>query len=623
MPTLASLVAAALATAPQPMEVDVDLRDAPRHVLHSRVTVPVRPGPLTLVYPKWIPGEHGPNGPVSDIAGLKITAGGHLLSWSRDPLDMFALRVVVPDGADRIEVALDHVGPPGGAPGYTEGTSESPRLAVLSWNQVLVYPQGAQPRNQLVAARLLLPAGWKAATALAIASASDGAIAYRPVSLETLVDSPVLAGAYLAEIPLGEVGGVPHWLVVAGDSEASLSVPADFRAGLERLVREAYALFGARHYGSYRFLLALSDNVSHFGLEHHESSDNRGHERALTDPDLRVSYAGLLPHEVVHSWNGKYRRPAGLATPDYQQPMDDRLLWIYEGLTTYLGSVLTVRSGLTDSAGFRETLALDAFRVSTPGRLWRPLEDTATASPLLFRSRPDGARRRRGGDYYPEGALVWLEADALIRTETRRQRSLDDFCRAFFGGADGPPEVRPYELADVLAALARVAPSVDWAAFFASRVTALRPEPPLAGIEAAGWRLGTTEDKPALVKAYEATFGAELLDPSLGVTLGGGDRPFSVVDVLPGSPADRAGLAPGSRLVAVNGRAVTRERVLDALRRGGKVELIVSDADFFRVLAVELAPGLRYPTLVRDGNRPDLLAAIAAPRAAMASPARP
>jgi predicted metalloprotease with PDZ domain len=599
---------AGLAAPAAPIKLDLDATDAPRRILHARLEFPVSPGPLTLVYPKWVPGEHAPSGDISDLAGLKFTCGGRAVDWRRDPDDMFAFHLDVPAGAGTLEARLDFLMPPGSA---------TAKLADLSWNDVVLYPQGRRAGELQYAPTLRLPPGWRFGTALRPAPDPGGLIRFEPVSLETLVDSPVIAGAHFRTEALTPGRTPPHFLHVVADSPEALEFTPEDRAHYARLVDEAGALFGARHYGAYHFLLTLSDHVGHFGLEHHESSDNRQAERLFLDPDLRKQGAGLLPHEMTHSWNGKYRRPAGLATPDFQQPMQGELLWIYEGLTTYYGRVLSVRSGLWTPEDFRQALALDAARLDrAPGRTWRPLADTAVAAQTLYGARKEGSSWRRGTDFYPEGALIWLEADTLIRRQTQGRRSLDDFCRQFCGGQDGPPRVVPYTFDDVVAALDQVAP-YDWRGFFQARVYAANPRAPLGGLTNAGWRLAYTNAPSPMLKSAESARKYTDLSFSLGLAL----KPDGTIqDVIPGSPADRAGLSPGPKLLAVNGRRwspeTLRRAAAAAATNSAPIELLCEDDDFFRTCKVAEPAGDRYPWLERDAKAPDLLGDILKPRAA-------
>ncbi len=602
--------------AAEPIRLAVDLRDAPLHVLHARETIPVTPGAVALRYPEWIPGEHAPGGPIADLAGLRIRAGKQLLAWQRDPVDMYLVRADVPAGVRQIEVELDYLSPTGNG-AFTAAPSASARVAVLAWNTVLLQPDGMRPADVQIEPSLELPEGWEAATALRIAEKRRGRVRYAPVTLETLIDSPVAAGAHYRAIPLAAPAGAPeHVLHLVADSEAALAAKPEALAAYRRLVPEALALFGAHHYGRYDFLLTLSDHVAHFGLEHHESSDNRLGERSLLEDPLLIAGSGLLPHEFVHSWNAKHRRPAGLATGDYAKPMVGDLLWVYEGLTSYLGDVLTARSGLLTLEQAHEGLALQAAGLAQQqGRAWRPLLDTARAAQNLYSSRLDGSSWRRGVDFYDEGVMLWLEVDALIRAQTRGAASLDDFCRRFFGPPDGGPEVRPYTRAELVAALNATAP-FDWEAFFTKRVDQLRPEAPVEGIEAAGWKLAYDEKPNAIAEAYASTPDAGLdLRFSLGMVL---DKEANVGDVVPGAPAASAGIGTGAQIVAVNGRAFSPEVLSDALaaakQSGAAIELLVKNAEFFATHEVEYRGGERNPHLVRDEAKADLLSLILAPK---------
>ncbi len=598
-----------------PITLTIDAREAPRKLLHARVEIPVGPGPLTLHYPKWIPGEHGPTGPVTNLAGIVMEADGETLTWRRDPLDPFSISLTVPEGVDRLTVTLDFLAIDGGQ--YSAGASTTPALAVVSWNQLLLYPAGTPADELTVQPRLVVPEGWKTATALRATSRENDRITFAPVSLTMLIDSPVLVARHLRRELLVEAP-VPYTLHVAADGPAALAFGDDVVEGHRRLVREALALFGAPHHRRYEFLVTLSDHVRSFGLEHHASSDNRLPERTWITPDLLVRRAGLLPHELVHSWNGKYRRPAGMIAPDYQRPLDTRLLWVYEGLTSYLGAVLTARSGLRTPEQFREDLAATASRMAhRAGRRWRPLADTAAAASTLFGSPSAWQSWRRSVDFYPEGVLLWLEVDTLIRERSGGRRSLDDFCRAFFGPPAGPAEVRGYTFDDLVAALTAVEP-FDWRAFFGERVERVRPEPPLAGLEQSGWRLVHTGE-PNVFTADRRRPGVEpglSLTATVGASISGTGR---IGDVVPGSPADRAGLVPGMTIYAVNGRRFSRDRMLDALRggdggEGTRLALVVEQKEFVETRTLVVPDGARWPHLERIEDRPDLLSAIVAPR---------
>jgi predicted metalloprotease with PDZ domain len=614
---LAALCAApnvALAAAASgPIAVDVDLRDAPRNLVHARLTIPATPGALTLVFPKWIPGEHGPTGPIRDVAGVRFRAGGSELAWHRDPLDMYAFRLEVPAGADAVEATLDYLAP-AAAGSFTAGRSTTAELAVLSWNTVVLYPQGAAAEQLSFVPSVTLPPGWHYATALE-GLAAAGTVRFPPVSLVRLVDSPLLAGEHLTRVELPG-GDRPHRIDIAADSAGALRLPPGFADAYARLVGEAGALFGARHYRHYDWLLTLSENVEHFGLEHHESSDNRLGERTLLEEPGRKALASLLAHEYVHSWNGKYRRPAGLVRDDFQQPYDTGLLWVYEGLTQYLRELLPARAGLWSAEYGRERLALLAANLEyQAGRRWRPLADTATATAaqVLFGTPSYWRSWRRGTDFYDESVLIWLEVDARLRAGSKGARSLDDFCRAFHGGAENGPEVRPYGFDDVVAALAGVGTG-DWKALLEERLASKSEHAPLAGLEAAGWKL-VFDDKPnAALADRESLDGNQDLSYSLGFDL---DEEGVVRDVRVSSPADAAGVAPGAKVIAVDGLAWSKPRLRDAVaaspQRQSPIELLLQQGELFRTHRLDYHGGTRYPHLVRTAGA-DLLTAMQAPR---------
>ena len=623
---VASATAASqLAAQERPIVLSVDATDAPRRIFHVRESIPVSPGPVTLAYPKWIPGEHGAEGPITDLVGLRVSASGKPIPWKRESKEMWHFDVIVPEGATSLEVTFDYVASPAS---YTTATA---KLAWINWWSVMLYPRGTGSNELTFRAALKLPAGWKYGTALPGVRSGDE-VTFSPVSLVTLIDSPVLAGEYFRTVDLAPGDKVGHFLDIAGASPGSVEISEEDVARYRRLVAEARGLFGPGHYRTYHLLLSVSDQVDSTGLEHHESSDNRASERALRDETARRVLGTLLSHEYVHSWNGKYRTPAGLVsgiTDDYQAPVDSELLWVYEGLTEYYGEVLGARSGLRSPELFREALALNVARMDRQaGRQWRPLVDTATAAQLLYYGRPAWASWRRGVDFYSEGALVWLDADVLIRQKSGGRKSLDDFVRAFHGGPGGAPAVKTYTADDVYAALNAVVPH-DWAGFFRERVYDLAPRAPRSGIENGGWKLVYREARPGLVEASDVeTENYDFWD-SLGIVVHGDgtDGPGLIVDVVPEMPAAAAGVAPGSKLVAVGGRRYRLESLRDALRRarehGEPTELLVENQEIYGTHRVDYRDGERYPWLERDASKPDLLSAIGAPRSAPASSGRP
>jgi predicted metalloprotease with PDZ domain len=594
------------------MKLRVDITDAPRHILHASMTIPTKSGPMTLLYPEWIPGEHGPTGPVVDLVGLKFTAAGKTIPWSRDAVNMYAFHVTVPDGASALDVSFDFITPPEAA-GFTSGASATTELAVLNWNQVLLYPQGVPSDQMQLQASLKVPNGWKYGTALPIARESGNEIEFKQSSLTTLIDSPVSAGSHYRTIELAP----GHYLHVAGDSDRAIELTDDQIQHYKNLVEETGALFGSRHYRSYHFLFTLSDHVASFGLEHHESSDDRIGERGMVDDVTRKVNADLLPHEFTHSWNGKYRRPAGLATPDYAEPMKGALLWVYEGLTQYLGQILTPRSGLLTPDEFREDLAITAAALDRKsGRTWRPLEDTAVAAQLLYNARDDYAGYRRGVDYYDEGTLIWLEADVLIRGLSKGSKSINDFCRAFHGGPGGTPALKTYTFEDVVAGLNAVQP-YDWANFLHQRIESTAPHAPLGGIENSGWKLTFSSSRSEMWRNHEEESKAVNMSYSIGLKV---SEDGAISDVAIGGPAQKAGMSPSTKLVAVNGRqyypVVLREAVQAAVTKTAPIELLVKNGEYYQTFKIDYHGGELYPNLVRDESKPDVLSKIIEPLAA-------
>jgi len=591
--------------------IDVDAREAPRGIERAHLVLPVKPGPLTLLYPKWLPGEHSPGGPIGSLSALKFAAKGQPLKWRRDPDNMYAFHLTIPAGITALDVTLEVLGVRDAANQNADRTATE-SLAIILWNQLLLYPAGARSDDLQYAARLEPPVGWQVMTALPTAGTGKDGVQFRPVSLTTLIDSPVLSGIHVRTIDLG--GSPKTFLHLAADSDAALAVPEATQAQLRKLVREASALFGATHYGEYHFLWTLSDHIGYEGIEHHESSDNRTAERALIDNDLRSAAAVtmLLPHEYVHSWNGKYRRPIGLATGNYDAPMRGELLWVYEGLTEYLGLILSARTGLASTEEARTGWAdIAALMDSHKGREWRPLIDTAVAAQLGYYQPADWRARIRGTDFYRESALLWLEADVLIRSKSHGAKSLDDFCRLFYGPPSTGPRVLPYDFEAVVTALNTVLP-YDWRSFWADRLERITAGAPLEGLGLSGWRLTYAAEPAGVQKAEGALFKSTDLRYSLGFLVL--DEGAVVTYLIPGSPADQAGMAPGSKLVAVNGRKYSKELLQDALNASGadprSISLLVEKDEEFKTLELRYAGKARYPRLERDTTTTDLLTTI-------------
>ena len=597
----------------EPIRLTVDATHAPEKILHAQLQIPVTAGEVKLVFPKWIPGEHGPTGPISDLTGLKFVANGQRLAWRRNLDEMYEFQVAVPQGISKLEATLDLVMP---APpeGFSSGASATTQLAMISWNQVLLYPLGRKSDDIPVIASLKLPAGWKYGTPLPVTGEAGGQINFQQVSLTTLIDSPVLAGAHFRRIALTPEGPIQHYIDEVADGDAALQMPQATIDAYKRLIAETGALFQARHYREYHFLLTLSDHTAHFGLEHHESSDDRIAERAMVDDDARWLSGSLLPHEMTHSWNGKYRRPAGLATPDYQKPMEGDLLWVYEGMTDYWGNILAARTGLWSKQQFLdETAELAAALDHTPGRSWRPLQDTADAAQILYGAPEEFESWRRSVDYYPEGFLIWLEADTVIRQQTHGQKSLNDFCRIFHGGGNTLPKVIKYDFDEVVNTLNQVV-AYDWKKFLRDRLDTYGPGAPLGGITNGGWKLVYDENPSEFTKTMEHVRKAVDARFSIGLAL---DDKGGIRDVIYDSPAWKAGIAPGSMLVAVNGRKFDPDILRDALKAGkannSKLELIVVNGDFYQTFTLNYHDGEKYAHLVRDESKPDVLSEIIKP----------
>jgi len=595
------------------IRLSVDLREAPRRIFHARLILPARPGPLTLLYPEWIPGEHAPDGPVSELVGLRFTAAGKTLPWRRDDLNQYMFHLDIPEGITSVEANYDYLSPALGE-GFSAGPSADSFIAALEWNLVVLYPAGQPSDSLLYQASLRLPQGWKFASALTATSQGEDHVDFAPASLTALVDSPVLAGQYLRSINLAPDVTPPHRLNIAADNVATLEMPDDQLAGYSRLVREEGALFGARHYNHYDFLLSLTNNFHANGLEHPQSSDERAPEHMFSNPEQVLLYNSLLAHEFTHSWNGKYRRPAGLATADFNQPMKDDLLWIYEGLTQYIGEMISARSGLRTADDYREALAYTAALLDhRPGRTWRSLEDTSLSAPALYN---EGTRNwsswRRSTDFYDEGWLIWLEADMIIRQQSHGQRSLDDFCRRFYGAPDSGPRVLPYTIEDVVTALNEILP-YDWRNFFESRVYQINEHAPLGGIENGGWRLIYNGTPNAQIHAREDVTARADYNFSLGMSVetGAGEKNGRISDVIPGTPAADAGLAPAMRIVSVNGRAFTpavlREAVDSAQKSTKPIQMTADNAGVGRSFDIPYHGGERYPHLERNAGQPDFL----------------
>jgi predicted metalloprotease with PDZ domain len=596
--------------------IDVDARDLPRRLVHTRLQVPCQPGELKLWFPKWIPGTHEPCGPVQNVGGLYLeTSDGKKLDWQRDEVDLWRISCQVPEGVHQITARLDTIcnEPAVLAAGYlTYGNSS---VGIINWSTCLLYPEGPSSDDTDVRLTLHLPPRWKFATSLRVETVKAGEAKFQAVSLTQLVDSPLIAGEHLRTIRLDTGPYPPAFLDLASESKSAIELSPSMIDIYSRVVREAGALFGACHYPEYHFLVTCSDELGYFGLEHLTSSINGVHTDDLqSDSGRRGWVANLLPHEYVHSWCGKFRRPAGMCSRDFHTPEKTRLLWVYEGLGEYLGELLQVRSGLIGPEQYRASLAATIDSLShREGRRWRSLEDTAVASRFLRGGSPNWNELRREQDYYFEGMLVWLEADAIIRQQSGGKKSLNDFCRKFLGANSSTAKVVPYELPEILTILHELA-DFDWEAFLAKRVKQPHDALCLNVVSRLGYRVKYTTAPPAAGASRSRRGRAPLaaLD-SIGL---GFDNDGQVVDVIPRMAGDQAGLAPGMKVIGINQKTFSRQSLDDALADSvklKKIELLLTDSNQFRTVVLNYAGGPRYFALERDNSQPDLLAEIIKP----------
>ena len=597
---------------PGVLKLEVDATDTERHIFQVRETIPVaKAGPTTLLYPAWIPGNHAPRGQVEKLAGLVIRAGGQVIPWKRDPVDVFAFHVDVPQGVSALDVEFDYTSPTAADQGRVVVT---PEMLNLQWFSVALYPAGYFTRRIPIDASVRLPEGWKFGTALEVASTAGGVTRFKQVPFETLIDSPMFAGRYFRRIDLDPTGPAPVRMDIVADRPELLDATPDQIARHRELVQHAYKLFGSHHYDHYDFLVAFTDRMGGIGTEHHRSSEEGTIPGYFTDWTATPASRDLLPHEYTHSWNGKFRRPADLWTPNYNVPMRGSLLWVYEGQTQYWGFVLSGRSGLLSRQEALDALAATAaLYENRAGRQWRPVEDT-TNDPIIASRRPaPWTSWQRSEDYYSEGQLVWLDVDTLIRERSGGKRSLDDFASAFFGIQDGSWTPAPYTFDDVVAALNKVEP-YDWAAFLHARIDEVAVKPPLDGLARGGWKLVYTAEPTPYFKSAESRRRTVDLTYSIGVTL---NRDGEFTGVQWDGPAFKAGLTVGGKLLAVNGIAYDADRLKEAItaaKTGAPLDLIVKTGDHFRTVRLDYRGGLRYPRLERIPGTPDRLSAIYAPR---------
>ena len=593
------------------MAIEVDLTDLDRKIMPVRQTLPVRAGPLTLLYPRWLPGTHSPRGSVSQMAGLQITGNGKPIEWKRDTLDVFAFHLTVPAGVDTLKISFQHLSPVSQSTGRVVMT---PEIIGLQWNAVVLYPAGHFVSGIQTKASAKLPTGWQTATALNIEKRSGDWLEFKPTSLETLVDSPLWAGKHYKRIELDDAkakGRAPVYLNVFADSAAQLEAAPEHVDAHKALVSQADGVFGSRHFARYEFLLAISDQFSGIGLEHSESSENGVRLGYFTDWKKSSAGRTLLPHEYAHSWNGKFRRPADLWTPNYNVPLQDSLLWIYEGQTQYWGYVLAARAGMVPLADSLESLAQTAASLdSRSGRVWRNLQDTTNEPIVSQRSAQDWSDWQRREEYYDEGLLIWLDTDTKIRELTQDAKSLSDVAAAFFGIEDGRVAAVTYTFDDYARALSSVAPqlsSTEWGRFLRERLDTHANTTLLDGIQRGGWKLTFTEVQSDYAKAVESEYKFSDFAYSLGFSL---DKDAKLTRIQWEGPAFKAALTPGMQLIAVNAVAYKAEDLRSAITKakdGSGVELLLKVDNRYKTVKIDHRGGLRYPKLVRVDGTPDRL----------------
>jgi predicted metalloprotease with PDZ domain len=586
---------------PGEIRIAVDASDFERRIVRIRETVSGISADTVLLYPQWLPGTHAPEGPIDRLAGLKITANGAPVSWTRDPVDIYAFHVHTAASVKVIDIDFEYLSPTSSKIGMLEMSRD---ILMLEWNSVILYPAGYFARRVPVEASLTLPADWKFGSALEVSSTSGAQTKFSRVSLETLIDSPVYAGRYTSRLDLAPGSTLAVHLNLFADRPELLAVKPEQIEAYRKLVQQAYILFGSHHYAHYDFLYSLSDQIQQAGLEHHQSSENGSDPEAFTEWDKTAYDRDLLVHEFTHSWNGKFRRPADLWTPNYNVPMQNSLLWVYEGQTQYWGQVLAARAGLWTEQQALDELALTAAYYETePGRRWRAEQDTTNDEIINPRRPMSWQDWQRYEDYYSEGQLIWLDADTLIRERSKGRRSLDDFARAFFGMENGSYSEVTYSFDDVVKALNAVEP-YEWSAFLRARLDATASPAPLDGLRRGGYKLVYTDTPNDLLKAGDEQRKRVSLSFSIGVEVD--DKDGTIMQVAWDGPAFKAKLTESAQILAVNGAAYSADILKDAIGAAKDtklpIELIVKTGDRYRVVSIDYHNGLRYPHLERDAS---------------------
>jgi predicted metalloprotease with PDZ domain len=615
---LVSLTALADVSAPQnvpylgTLKIHVDATDLAHRIFRVHETVPAAAGPLTLLYPQWIPGNHSPTGPIDKMAGLVVKANGQLLPWTRDPLNVYAFHVDVPQGAGSVDVSFQFLSSQDRHEGRVVMT---PEMLNLQWNTVTLYPAGYYARQINTEASVTLPAGWQAGTALEVASKDGNTLNFKPINYDDLVDSPIYAGRYFKRLDLDPGAAAPVHMDIVADDAKYLDVKPEQLKFFQNLVQQMYKMYGAHHYDHYDFLVSLSDKMSGNGLEHHRSSEDGTGADFFTEWKKNALSRDLFSHEFNHSWDGKYRRGADLATPNYNVPMSDTLLWVYEGQTQFWGQVMAARSGLWTDDQTRDMLAFVAatYDKGRPGLVgpdsFRNVQDT-TNDPIIAQRAPLPYRNYQGSeDYYSAGQMIWLDVDGKLRELSHGKDSIDDFGKAFFGVNPGTWDVDTYTFDDVVKTLNAIAP-YDWANYLRTRLDGHGPL--IGGLASHGWKLVYTDQPSDAVKSVEARRHFTDLTYSLGLSVA---KDGSIGDVLWDGPAFKAGVSPGMTVVAVNSHDYDADGLKDAVTAAAKdpgqpIELLVKNFDEYKTLRIDYHGGLKYPHLVRDTGQPDTLTTL-------------
>ena len=591
------------------LKISVDATDLAHRVFRVHEVIPAAPGPLTLLYPQWIPGNHSPTGPIDKFAGLVVTANGKTLTWTRDQYNVYAFNVDVPQGASSVEVEFQYLSPQNSRQGRVVMT---PEMLDVQWSANTIYPAGYYARQINTEPSVTLPTGWQFGTALEVASHDGDTVHFKPINFDDLVDSPIFAGKYFKRVDLDPGAKTPVFLNVVADDPKYLEITPEQLKIHQNLVQQMYKLYGAHHYDHYDFLLSLSDKMGGEGLEHHRSSEDGVGTDYFTEWDKTWADRDLLSHEFNHSWDGKYRRGADLATPNFNVPMGDSLLWVYEGQTQFWGQVIAARSGLWNTDQIHDMLAYVAatYDKGRPGLAsWRNVQDTTNDPTIAQRSPLPYRNYQASEDYYSAGQMIWLDVDSKLRELTGNKRSIDDFGKAFFGVNNGAWDVDTYTFDDVVKTLNTIAP-FDWAPYLRTRLDGHGPW--IGGIASHGWKLVYTDKPSAAVKAMEARRHFADLTYSLGVSVGKGG---AISDVLWDGPAFKAGLSPGMTIIAVNGHDYSDDGLKDAVTASAKdksqpVELLVKNFDEYKTLRIDYHDGLKYPHIVRDTSKPDTLSEL-------------